>query len=204
VPGRYVAVALILAAVAVVVGVGLPLLGSGASDGNPVAGGQSSAAGGSVTPPGASATPTIGVVVTAPAAGPTPAGPSRSAFTPLVLEAEDVPSPHRRGTKLENLYPSDPPGNGVSFDRHSGKLQFQNLAVPAAGTYRVTIVYDPHDDRSRTGRINGTSFTFAQGQDCCLQVTVDVSISPGGTVTIEPTNWRGGRPAIDRILIDQI
>src|SRR5688572_23051078 len=64
VPRRYLAAALIVASVAVGAGVGLPLLGSGASNRNPLADGPSSMTGGSPTSPAASATTTIAVVVT--------------------------------------------------------------------------------------------------------------------------------------------
>jgi hypothetical protein len=149
------------------------------------------------------ADPTTQVPDVVVATAPPPPGP---AFAPLVYEAEDVPSSAQSRTDQVDLY--DPSGpDGVHFTRPWGWIEFRSLGVTVAGTYRITVVYAPDEDRRELelrGDDASIDFDLASGSGCCATVGVEVSLSPGGTIRIEPDGWwLSRRPAIDRIIIDQ-
>ncbi len=152
------------------------------------------------------ASPTAAATVTTPPATSSAPPPTSTrpapAFGPLVLEAEDVPRRSRRETQQVDLGPGR---EGIRFTDNRGELQFRSLAVPGSGTYRVTIVYAPHSDQRRTLVVDGSGppvqVALERGTGCCRQVSVTVSLSARGTLTLRPTNWSGPRPAIDRVEI---
>jgi hypothetical protein len=136
-------------------------------------------------------------VATAPPPGP--------AFAPLVYEAEHIPPSAESQTEQVELY--EPPGpDGVRFTKRSGWIEFRSLGVTTAGVYRITVIYAP-DGGYREMEIRGAGkrveFGLAPGPGCCATASVEVSLSAGGTVRIEPDQqWRGVGLAIDRIIVE--
>jgi hypothetical protein len=214
-PWHYLWVGLLLAATALVPIVVLPLLSGGAADDPPdvAAGTTTTGAGpsrGSTAPP-ASASPIPSPTSGVPTAPPPPQTPvatppgTAATFAPLVYEAEDVPSSARRRVEEVSI-PGASGGRGVRFRNSWAEIEFRDV-VPVTGTYRVTIAYAPDDDRSRTVVVSAAGrsvrVTLARGTGCCASASVELRLSAGGAVRIEPTDWRGRRPAIDRIIIDK-
>jgi hypothetical protein len=97
-------------------------------------------------------------------------------------------------------------GAAVHFTSPSGEIEYESLDVPTRDRYRVTIVYAAEGDWSVDvrGSANSERVQLNPNSGCCASVTVDLRLSPGGDVTIEPSRGDGPLPTIDRILIERV
>ncbi len=204
-PRRSATVGLILAAIAVVLAVGVPLLLSGNGDADPLADRASETArgaapsGATATPSGAQPSPTEALATTTSSAPATPAG-------ALVYEAEaGGGSVHLRRAEVVTVDGASG-GRAVRFTSGSGQIEFRSVQVPDEGQYRITVVY-VHGG-SWSGSVQAwrswEPVPFEPGAGCCASVTVDVRLSPrSDQVTIELLRGDGPFPAIDRILVER-
>jgi hypothetical protein len=216
---RYLWVLAVLAAIAVVPTVALPLLRGGGGDAPDLAAAvattpaTSGAGSGSSTgpgmvlvtaPPGVSATPAPG---SGPAGGTRPVASTTSALPPaaplpLALEAEGAGVSLMRA-EVEAIDGASG-GRGARFTGTPGRVRYSSLAV-ATGTYRVTIAYAPGAQASATvqGVDGQVGVIFAAGSGCCATVSAQVPMAAGGTLTIRLNSAGGTYPAIDRVVIEQ-
>lgn len=136
-------------------------------------------------------------VVTSPP--PTTAGAVPPPPEELVYEAEAGP-PAVRLRRAEVVALGD--GAGVRFTSRSGQIEFEPQ-VPTRDRYRVTIVYAVDEDRRLevSGWRDSERVRLSRTAGCCGSVGVEVWLTPGGDLTIEPSRGDGRLPIIDRIII---
>lgn len=203
-PRRYILAAVIVAAALLGVGIAVPVLLSGGGDtahgpfaGGPVTSDPAASGSASASPVPSTTTVDQPAVVPAPASQPPP-------FEPITIEAEaGMPRVKLRSAMVVELSGASG-GRGVRFSGDSGSIEFRQLLLPSAGTYRVTIFYSGAG--AWTGELRGASavtVTLGGATVCCATSTADVSLSPAGSLHLDVSAGEGERPAIDRIVIYQ-
>ncbi|HUN38248.1 MAG TPA: NEW3 domain-containing protein [Trebonia sp.] len=170
---------------------------------------------GSATVPGQAATQDAGLFLTSHAAG----SPGQATFNGLSISGSDTPPP--AGTVYQADSASSTLAGGavaqacttcyggekVGFVGEGGTLTFNDVTVPTAGTYGVTIIYC---DGSATGRqatvsVNGgpaqtISFTPTGSFTTVGAMTVPLSLA-AGTNTIELANPTAYAPDFNEIIV---
>ena len=136
------------------------------------------------------------IVVPAPAAPP---------FQPITREAEaGMPHVKLRSASVVELAGASG-GRAVRFTADSGSIEFRQLSLPSAGTYRVTVFYASAG--GWTGQLRSAAGTvpvaFSAGTGCCAAATLDLPLNSTGSLYLELSTGDGERPAIDRIVINR-
>ncbi len=149
--------------------------------------------------PAPSATATLGgaLVVAPPALPP--------AFEPIVVEAEaGMPRVKLRGASVIDLAGASG-GRAAQFTSSTGSMEFRQVTLPAAGEYRIMIVYA--SGGAWTGELrasgNTAAVTFVANTSCCAVATVHVTLGAQTSLLLELSTGDGERPAIDLIVIDR-
>jgi hypothetical protein len=91
---------------------------------------------------------------------------------------------------------------------NDGTLRLNNVTVPAAGSYRLTIWYVNVDTFGEQNThtvlvtVGGrtTSVTATSGQRCCVSTAVTVTFASGAN-TVTFTNPTSRAPAIDKVVV---
>jgi hypothetical protein len=168
---------------------------------------------GTATVPGQAATQDTGMFVTSHATG-SPGqvvfhgfGVSASAAAPPLAASYEAESPANTlagGAVLQSC-PTCSGGEKAGFVGEGGTLTFNNISVPAAGTYQVTIVYCSGDPRPALLSVNGgapQSLSFASTGSFSTTGTMTVALPlTAGNNTIEFGDPNAFAPDFDRIIV---
>ncbi|MEV4509938.1 hypothetical protein AB0K00_13370 [Dactylosporangium sp. NPDC049525] len=143
-----------------------------------------------------------------------PTGPPRSSppkFGPVTFEAE-APGNTLGGSAWVDRYPG---ASGGSIVRNIGDwgsrdgdgfLRFQNITVPADGTYTLRLFHVNIDnERTRTAVVTVAGrdpqpVTLSGSSACCTGSTLKVQLRKGGN-TVTVSNPDGHAPSVDRIVL---
>ena len=168
---------------------------------------------GTATIPGQATTQDTGMFVTSHATGsPGQAvfngfNVSASAATPPLATSYEAESPANTlagGAVLQSCSTCSD-GEKVGFVGEGGTLTFNNISVPAAGTYQVTIVYCSGDPRPALLSVNGGApqpLSFASTGSFSTTGTITVSLPlTAGNNTIELGDPNAFTPDFDRIIV---
>jgi hypothetical protein len=122
--------------------------------------------------PAPSVTATLGgaLVVAPPALPP--------AFEPIVVEAEaGMPQLKLRGASVIDLAGASG-GRAAQFTSPTGSMELRQVTLPAAGEYRIMIVYASGGAFTGELRAGGASAAvrFAANTSCCAVATVDLAL----------------------------
>jgi hypothetical protein len=120
----------------------------------------------------------------------------------IVLEAEaGPPDVKRRGADVVSLTGASG-GQVVRLGNGSSEIEWRAVAIPTAGTYRITVYYvgEKAGTASLTvANVAPATLTFTTGSGCCLTTAADVAIPAGRQSIVLSAN--GGGPTIDKIAI---
>lgn len=95
-----------------------------------------------------------------------------------------------------------------------GVLEFEDIAIPADGTYRITVYYvHPNNDTTRHARISvtpgsaATNQTFEGSSSCCASKSFTMELTAGTkSLEIEGQEHRSRdrAPSVDKIVISRV
>jgi hypothetical protein len=168
---------------------------------------------GSATVPGQAATQDAGMFVTSHAAG-TPGqavfngfSATASGTTPLLATSYEAESPANTlaGGAVVQSCSTCSGGAKVGYVGEGGTLTFNNINVPSAGTYRVTLVYCSGNPRPAMISADGgtpVSLSFPSTGSFTTTGTMTVSLPlSAGSNTIELSDPNTYAPDFDRIIV---
>lgn len=130
--------------------------------------------------------------------------PPGNTFTSVGYEAEaGMPRVRVRHSAVVRLDGASG-GAAVQLTSDRSEIEVRSVGVPTASDYRVTIVYA--SDGGSSIEVRGSSDSHSvplAAAGCCGSVSLMVRLSPGGSLSISPSQGDGPLPAIDRIVIER-
>lgn len=218
---RWIAVSAALVALAATVAIiSAPSRGSGGGMSLPTVPSNADDSAPGATPPASAASTTI-TATGAPSTQPrTSSGDSDDPggappFAAITVEAE-VGSPATVLTGSAQITPDERASGGQIVTglgdwgaEAAGTLKFTGVAIPSAGSYRITAYFSNQGAPGpRTAVIGVTgakpvSVTFTGGPNCCGTRSVEVTLA-AGTHAITISNPSGRAPSVDKIVVSRV